>query len=322
MRKYPIDKNDKEESKRLLPAKWMLETLKCNPSYVWWGVHEDYMAKRGRDEGEDDLGRVSDSGWESRVLLGTWEDFEWNIDDYNECVNFYFEINRNSKQCPVCNGNCYHPDAQWVSESFYPHSSPFVQQTESQLAAEALLVSFGGEFSSNPHGRNSYPDEDTLDRYGDEFRRFCLEMKCGDGRWHDKITQDEVDALVKAGRLYNVKEKTSENVNFLQRKIGGGLVLHDAINRHILIKRRLERFGMPEYCVECEGHGEVFTEDRAHLSLVLWMIHPRKGASRGVMIDRINKEDLPSIQTWLMLARKRNGQRFSKLSRLNKDSGK
>src|SRR3546814_6315082 len=40
----------------------------------------------------------------------------------NECANFYFEVSRGSKECPVCTGNGYHPDAQKIVRTFYQHS--------------------------------------------------------------------------------------------------------------------------------------------------------------------------------------------------------
>lgn len=314
MRNFPKDELDQKELDKLKPAKWMVDLLKCNPSYTSWGVHEDYMSKRSQEEGTDSLGRTQDSGWESRKIFKRWEDFNWKLDELNECVNFYFEINRDSKKCPMCCGNGYHTDAQWVSESFYKHSSPFTCQTRDEVRLEALMVSFGGDFSSNPHGRGVYPSEDVLSRYGTEFRNFCEEMAKGDGYWNDKITQEEVDELVKQGRLWSIEHPTAKEVNRKQNEIGSGFIMHDAINRSILIRHRLERFGIPVYCNVCDGDGRVFTEKKAHLSLTVWIIHPRKGASRGVEIERIEQKDLEAVQEWLVTARDRNAERFSKVS--------
>ena len=48
----------------------------------------------------------------------------------------------------------------------------------------------------------------------------------------------------------------------------------------------------------------------AHVNLVLWLIHPRKGAGRGVEVKGIKKEDLPAIKAFLAEAARRNADRF------------
>lgn len=86
MRNYPNmnDEWDQKEVARLQPEDWMLEALKMNPEYVYWGPHEDYMLK-------------DSFGWESRILIDDWKNFDLTLDDYNECVNFYFKINRDKE---------------------------------------------------------------------------------------------------------------------------------------------------------------------------------------------------------------------------------
>lgn len=240
---------DNEEANRLNAAPWQLETLKYNPSYTSWGPHEDYMGKEG-------------SGWDCRQVFASWADFgPWGLDDLNECVNFYFSVNRASEECPVCLGNGYHRDAQTVVNTFYSHM--------------------------NPRGEH----------------------------WNDKITEDEVAALVKAGRLTEWtgkgKTPTAAEVNAAQNR--GPFSGHDAINRMILTSTRLERLGLPVECDECEGHGHVFTAPDARVSLTLWMLHPRKGCSRGVEIETIREDELPPVVEWLRTAAARNADRFSKL---------
>lgn len=100
---------DEDEGQRLNAQPWQLDLLKANPEYCGWGPHEDYMC------GER-------SGWDSRIIVPTWAEFgPWNLDDLNECVNFYFDVERDSKECPACGGNGYHPDAQRVVTTFYDH---------------------------------------------------------------------------------------------------------------------------------------------------------------------------------------------------------
>lgn len=88
-------------------------------------------------------------------------------------------------------------------------------------------------------------------------------------RWCDKITQDEVEALVEGGRLMDfthfwTKEKgwqekepkympTAEEVNAWESGRGMG---HDAINRFICIETRAKRLGVWGHCEHCNGDGE------------------------------------------------------------------
>jgi hypothetical protein len=240
---------DKEEATRLNAEPWQIDLLNLNPGYISWGPHEDYMWKKGE-------------GWDCPVISKTWSEFgPWHLDEMNECVNFYFSVNRESKECPCCGGNGYHPDAHGVVNSFYS------------------FMNDAGE------------------------------------HWDDKITDDEVKALLDAGRLMDWTRKgitpTAEEVNAAQKR--GGLSSHDAINRWILIEARLKRLGLPKTCPECDGHASVFTSPAAQVSLTLWMLHPRKGCSRGIEIECIEQKELPDVFNWLNLAAKRNADRFAKL---------
>lgn len=247
MRNVPDGEYDAEELESLNAEPWMVELLSANPDYSSWGQHEDYMATRGE-------------GWDSRVLAEGWEGFgPWKLDDLNEVVNFYFEIQRDSKECDVCGGDGYHPDANGVVNTFYAHMN---------------------------------------------LRR---------EHWNDAITQDELQALKDAGRI--PADAHLADVNYANSRSGGGFgaLSHDAINRHILIGARLARLGLPKYCPECTGRGSVYTEPAAHVNLVLWFIHPRKGCSRGVEVKRLSREDLPKAFAFLREAAERNAQRFSRV---------
>jgi len=55
---------------------------------------------------------------------------------------------------------------------------------------------------------------------------------------------------------------------------------------------------------------------RAHVELTLWLLHPRKGASRGVRVADLTEGDLPSVLAFLTLAAERNATRFARVFRL------
>lgn len=132
--------------------------------------------------------------------------------------------------------------------------------------------------------------------------------------WNDKITQDEVEALWKEDRLYGYKEMpTCEEVNERQNKPEMGLFGHDAINRCVLIRQRCARLGLKLLCEECEGRGYVYTQQECNVGIMLWMIHPRKGCSRGIEVLNIKQEEIQSVEDWLKIAKERNSNRFGKI---------
>lgn len=250
---------DEDDAKDLNAEPWMLELLKLNPDYVSWGPHEDYMWKKGE-------------GWDRPVITATWKDFELALDDLNECVNFYFSVNRASVPCAACDQSGYNSETKAIADGFYQHSSP-----------------------------------------------------TGIG-WNDNITEDEVAALLASNRLHDLAKvfvpgegwkprpdghvPTADEVNAWQRGKGFG---HDAINRMILIETRAKRLGVYGHCQQCQGNGHVYTEPSAHVTLTLWILHPRKGCSRGWEVTRVEREDLPAVYGWLASAAARNAQRFEKV---------
>lgn len=129
-------------------------------------------------------------------------------------------------------------------------------------------------------------------------------------RWCDNITQDEVEALWNERRLSGFKQiPTAEEVN--QKEKNG--FIHDEINRLICVEQRAKRLNVYGLCSKCQGKGYNFIEDKVHLALQMWFIHPRRGASRGVYLKNIEKNELPKVIKYLQEANKRNNERFSKL---------
>lgn len=301
MRSYPTADYELKDLAKLNPEPWMVDQLKLNPSYPHWGPHEDYMWKEKE-------------GWDSRVIHESWDGFgPWSLDDYNEVVNFYFHVGRPAETCSVCGGLCYHPDAQWVSESFYSHSSPFKNRTPSEEAGSRLMQAFGAPDLPGAIPRGTImPSAELVGRYGQLFMDFCVRTMERGGAWNDDITEDEAAALIEHHR-YKAGQTAAE-INAEQHGRGIG---HDCINRHILIETRLKRLGMPKYCELCDGDGSVYTGP-AHLALTLWVIHPRKGASRGVEVNNIRQDQLPDVYEYLHAAAKRNADRFKLVVKANK----
>lgn len=256
---------DEQEATILRPYPWMIELVKLNPSYVFWGPHEDYMYTK-------------DGGWNSPIMVDTWTSMGIGLDELNEVVNFYFYLYRRNHTCPACDGSGMNPETNEISRSFYD-----------------------------------------FERRGN--------------RWVDKITADEVEALAKEGRLrdfmpypchYNDESQSwvgwvdGEKVAIDPPVLPAPAMVnaqshrHDAINRWILIKQRALRLGVWGKCQHCED-GVIYDEEVGRLGLVLWLIHLRKGASRGVDIQNIEQADIEGVVAFLQEAASRNAQRFAKI---------
>lgn len=298
---FDYDVKDLEELK---VAPWMVEAIQLNPEYTGWGPGDDYMS------GPED-------SYAANKKFSTWEEFgPWELDELNELVNFYFELGREAKDCETCGASGVHPDALWVDKSWYKHSSPFTRPTHQERMIQAgMHERFGSRLPVELLGRGSFPSEEILRKYKPEFRAFCEEMASGDGFWSHKITQDEVDALAKDERLFNYKgtskNPTAAEINEAYRHGMG----HDSINQGVCVKARCERFGIPYLCPDCHGHGYIYTAEKGHLGLGLWFIHPRKGASRGVTVERIQESQFKDVLKYLKGAAENNAKRFSKVTK-------
>lgn len=94
--------------------------------------------------------------------------------------------------------------------------------------------------------------------------------------WHDKLEQDEVDRLVREGRLRQLmwREPTPDNPRDREwvtvprtaaevnaANAPGSSIFdnlnHDCINRGILVAFRCEKLGAPSTCGQCDGRGGV-----------------------------------------------------------------
>lgn len=129
----------------------------------------------------------------------------------------------------------------------------------------------------------------------DDFYDFA-----GTGRkWNAAITEDEVAALGAHGRLTCGKAVPSvDEVNAAQARGFMADYCHDAINRWILVETRARRLGVWGQCTECGGEGSIrLSAD--YIVLNLWMLHPRKGASRGIEVRGVTRDDLPAIREFL-----------------------
>lgn len=228
----------------LRPEPWMLKLLQLNPSYVSWGPGEDYMSKAVRPE---------HSNWASALSYESWEEHDVELDDLNECVHYYFAIERDLIPCDRCVRG-YTPEAKAVERGRGLDRAIFLKDLAKRGDVESLLVL----------------------------------------RANGRLRSD--------GGLLETA---------LEAQGGEGII--DAIDLHVLLKYWCNKAGVESTCPNCEGRGELYTEAPAYVKLVYWLLHPRKGASRGVEVLNIREQDLPKVFAFLRHAAQRNAERFQKI---------
>jgi hypothetical protein len=289
MRTYPNFKDkyfDAHELEVLKAHPWQLEMLKKNPSYVYWGNHEDYMSN---DNG----------GWSSRVFLSSWKE-HFQLDEYNELVNFYFEIERVSHQCPHCDGYGLNPASKRICDDWYDFNNTGRKWHDKINDAEVKALIMAGRLTdlARPTVAVSNKKLTTTNYHFDD----------NTNKWMGWVT------INGKNRRIQVKEPTeyptAAEVNQIEK--GGALCGHDAINRNICCRTRGINEGVWGPCEYCDG-GRIYDAEHATLKLQLWFLHPRKGCSRGVMINEILEDEIPEVIKYLKEAKRRNNQRFGKL---------
>lgn len=283
MRTYPNSDSecDRRELELLNAEQWQVDCLKMNPEYVFWGNFEDYMIR-------------DDSGWESRVNCETIEEGLWGLDEYNEVVNFYFEVVRDSKECEHCEGSGLNEKTKQLKDDWYSFDS-----------SEWIYTAPGRRYN-NKAWQYHLTEVEVKELVKHGRLRDLMKINCHfdneDSKWYgwiDGVKQE----------IEEPEYPTPEQVNEWA-KVGFG---HDSINQWIAVEARARQMGIYGHCQYCEGRGRIYTAEKARLALQLWVLHPRKGCSRGVYINNIKQEELTKVIDHLKEAAKRNAERFSRL---------
>jgi hypothetical protein len=208
----------------------------------------------------------------------------WELDEYNELVNFYFFIDRDAKECQ-CEGTGLNPKTKQLSDDWYDFARTGRKWMNNITDIEVKALVKAGSLSNLTDKRYSFDEEKNVWTYLDTEKHEWVEM--------------EGEPVF----------PTAEEVNEWSRKGMG----HDSYNEYICVKARAKHLGVYGKCEHCEGKGYVYIEEKPRLALQMWMLHPRKGAARGVILRNINQEEIPKVMEYLKEARDRNAERFSKL---------
>lgn len=188
-------------------------------------------------------------------------DFDWAIDEVWD--GYLMPKRLLEKDCDACQ-NGYSPEADALHDKWYGYvpfdpsetgSTPFTVETPEVRAFAERNVGNSPDFYGT--------GEEAILR---EARRL---LGLWNNMWSHHLTQEDVDALIAAGRLMDFTHTwdserrwqpiepspvvTAEQVN---RWSLGGLG-HDSLNCGIVIKARCARDGVPHRCSACKGYATV-----------------------------------------------------------------
>jgi len=188
-------------------------------------------------------------------------DFDWPLNKVWE--GFLSPDRFDEEKCPACE-NGYSPRAQNLYDLWYGKipfdpattgSTPWGPDTPAIRARAERNIAQAPEY----YGRGEAAIAREAQRLADHFNN----------GWLHHIDQDDVDALIKAGRLYDFthvvvpgegwKPKdppvhpTAAEVNAWSLSGLG----HDGINASVVIRARCEREGIDDTCPTCKGHASL-----------------------------------------------------------------
>lgn len=204
-----------------------------------------------------------------RIVRRVPLDFDWPLNKVWE--GFLSPDTLDGDPCPECEGG-YSPRARYLRDLWYGYvpfspartgSTPLRYDTPAVRAVAERNIAQAPEF----YGAS----EEAI--VGEARRLAAL----WNGQWCHHLSQDDVDALVAAGRLHDFTHKVVPGKGW--QKIEPAVVPaaaqvnewsltgfgHDAINASVVIRARCEREGVDDMCQRCQGHGstEAYRGQRA-----------------------------------------------------------
>lgn len=188
-------------------------------------------------------------------------DFEWPLNKVWE--GFLMPDHLDGEECPDCQSG-YSPQAQNLYDLWYgklPFDPANTGSTPWRHDSPAVRAFAERNVSNAPDYYGT--GEAATVREGQRLANLW------NGMWSHHLNQDDVNALVEAGRLHDLTHTwsredgwqkieppvtpTAEQVNEWSLRGFG----HDAINASVVIRARCEREGIGDTCPTCQGHGSV-----------------------------------------------------------------
>jgi len=217
-------------------------------------------------------------------------DFDWPWQGRGKVWKGYINPFPASK-CLSCDGSGYSPKAKRFQDEWYGsvHFDPIEYGSEPLSFESPNLRAFAKRnVDQNPAFYGTGPEA----IYKEQIRLFTMWR----AQWSHQLTQEDVDALVEAGRLVDFTRlpRTDEQREALekQRAEGGGYWMkesngyhptaaevnewslmglgHDSSNQWICVRARCERQGIRVECTECGGEGWVYPSEEYKAQHEAW----------------------------------------------------
>lgn len=191
-----------------------------------------------------------------RELKNVEAGFKWPLNKV--WSGFLMPEDLHPQKCSCCNGQGYNEATQELADTYY---------------------------DSNNFGVNWTYDY-YKDRDGNPATRPPWRILGNSLAWHNKITQDEVEALVAKNRLIDFTHNWTRETGWVRREDGyiptaaevnewdTVSMGHDGINRSILIEARATRLGVFGYCEKCDGEGSIFLSPEQETAYNEWKETP------------------------------------------------
>jgi hypothetical protein len=189
-------------------------------------------------------------------------DFEWPLDEIWK--GFLMPESLHENECQECGGDGYSETARKLKDRWYG----YVPFDPAETGSENLTTATPQVRAFAERNVKSAPEY-----YGTSEAAIVREAQrladLWNGSWSHHLAQDDVDALVTAGRLMDFTHEWSKdhgwqpkdpapNVSAAEVNLwscsGFG---HDGINSGVVIAAHCERLGVSPLCPACEGHGSV-----------------------------------------------------------------
>lgn len=212
-------------------------------------------------------------------------DFSWPLD---KVWRGYINPHNTSTKCSECAGSGYSPYARSLYDQWYGYAPFDPKSTGSKpfgpnhprvlaLARRNVEADWTARLPNLARLPNSQSFETEVEA---ESRR--LSDTCFDNHWSHHLSQEDVDALIAAGRLMDFThdytstkgwvpkdpcpDVTAAEVNEWSLRGFG----HDSLNAHVAIKAKCEREGLPETCPFCKGEGHIWPSPEAEKTYENW----------------------------------------------------
>lgn len=212
-------------------------------------------------------------------------DFDWPPGQiWKGYLNPHWQYRR---ECEMCEGTGYSPQAKKLSEQWYGKapfepamtgSEPFTPETPEILQFATRNVERDPEFYTAGFTALAGKGVRVVAVLAEAARLASL----FNGQWCHHLDQDDVQALVDAGRLMDFTHTWSEK-NRWQRRTDNYVPTarevnlwslfglgHDGINNWVCVKAKCKRLGVSPTCPCCDGDGDQWPSEETKAAYKAW----------------------------------------------------